>query len=151
MADARPLDPLRNFRYELEIDGLAKAGFSDVTIGETTVDMVEYREGSDPPHTRKMTGLTKYGSITLKRGVTTGANALDLFKWHKAVSDGQVAADRKTVTIYVKDEAGNNQTHYVVSYAWPMKYTPSALSAKGNEVFIETLELANEGIERFVP
>lgn len=142
------IDPLRNFRYRLEIDNITQAGFSDVTIGETTVDPVEYREGTDPPHMRKLTGLTKYGPITLKWGLTVGANALDLFKWHKAVSDGQVVNDRKRVVIAVQDEAGEDRARFVVSEAWPVKYAPSGLSAKGNEVFIEMLELANEGIER---
>jgi len=142
------IDPLRNFRYRLEIDNITQAGFSDVTFGETTVDVVEYREGTDPPHMRKLTGLTKYGPITLKWGVTVGANALDLFKWHKAVSDGQVLNDRKRVVITVQDEAGEDRARFVVSEAWPSKYTPSGLAAKGNEVWLETIELQNEGIER---
>ena len=35
-----------------------------------------------------------------------------------------------------------------MSDAWPVKYGPIDLNAKGNEVLIELLELANEGIER---
>ncbi len=142
------IDPLRNFRFRLEIDNITQAGFSDVTIGETSVDPVDYREGTDPPHVRKLTGLTKYGPITLKWGITVGATALDLFKWHKAVSDGQVLNDRKRVVICVQDEAGEDRARFVVSEAWPVKYTPSGLSAKGNEVLIESLELAHEGLER---
>jgi phage tail-like protein len=141
-------DPLRNFRYRLEIEGIAQAGFSEVMIAETTVDPVEYREGTDPPHVRKLTGLTKYGNITLKSGVTIGGTALDLFKWHNDVSAGQVKDRRKTVTIVVLDEAGGDAARFVVSLAWPVKYDPSDLNAKGNEVLIELLELANEGIER---
>jgi phage tail-like protein len=142
------IDPLRNFRFRLEIDNITQAGFSDVTIGETSVDPVDYREGTDPPHVRKLTGLTKYGPITLKWGITVGATALDLFKWHKAVSDGQVLNDRKRVVIAVQDEAGEDRARFVVSEAWPVKYTPSSLSAKGNEVLIESIELAHEGMER---
>jgi phage tail-like protein len=141
-------DPLRNFRFRLEIDNITQAGFSEVTIGDTTVDMVEYREGADPPHSRKLTGLTKYGPITLKWGVTVGATGLDLFKWHKAVSDGQVTSDRKRVVIVVQDEAGQDKARFVVSEAWPSKYTPGPLSAKTADTFIEALELQNEGIER---
>ena len=37
---------------------------------------------------------------------------------------------------------------FVISDCWPVKYDPSDLSGKGNEVMIELLELANEGIER---
>lgn len=141
-------DPLRNFRFRLEIDNITQAGFNEVAIAETTIDAVDYREGTDPPHVRKLSGLTKYGNITLKSGVTVGANALDLFKWHNDVSSGLVAEQRKKVVIVVKDEAGADRARFVISEAWPVKYDPSDLNAKGNEVFIEVLELCNEGIER---
>lgn len=141
-------DPLRNFRFKLEIDSITQAGFSEVAIAETTIEAIDYREGTDPPHVRKLSGLTKYGNITLKWGTTVGANALDLFKWHADVSAGQIKEQRKRVVIIVQDEAGEDRARFVVSDAWPVKYDPSDLNAKGNEVFIELLELANEGIER---
>lgn len=141
-------DPLRTFRYRLEIDNIAQAGFSEVAIAETTIDAVDYREGTDPPHVRKLSGLTKYGSITLKWGMTTGGASLDLFKWHADVSAGRVKERRKTVVIVVQNEAGEDAARFVVSEAWPVKYDPADLNAKGNDVAIEVLELANEGIER---
>jgi len=141
-------DPLRNFRYRLEIDSITQAGFSEVMIAETTIDAVDYREGTDPPHVRKLSGLTKYGNITLKWGLTLGGTALDLFKWHADVSAGQVKEKRKKVVIVVQDEAGADGARFVVTEAWPVKYDPSDLNAKGSEAMIELLELANEGIER---
>src|SRR3954467_6131647 len=103
---ATRIDPIRNFRFQLEIDNVTRAGFSEVAIAETTIDAVEYREGTDPPHVRKLSGLTKYGNITLKWGLTVGGAALDLFKWHADVSAGQVKEKRKKVVIVVEDEAG---------------------------------------------
>lgn len=141
-------DPLRNFRYRLEIDSITQAGFSEVAIGETTIDAVDYREGTDPPHVRKLSGLTKYGAITLKWGLTIGGSSLDLFKWHAEVSAGQVKERRKKVVIVVQQEDGSDGARFVVTDAWPSKYDPSDLNAKGNEVMIEVLELMNEGIER---
>lgn len=141
-------DPLRNFRFRLEIDNLTIAGFSEVAIAETMIEAIDYREGTDPPHVRKLSGLTKYGNITLKYGISVGTGSLDLFKWHKAVSDGDVLEQRKQIKIVVLDEAGQDKTRFVVSEAWPVKYDPSDLNAKGNEVMIELLEFVNEGIER---
>lgn len=141
-------DPLRNFRFRLEIDNITQAGFSEVMIAETTIDAIDYREGTDPPHVRKLSGLTKYGNITLKWGMTTGGAALDLFKWHADVSAGLIKDRRKKVVIVVLDEAGTDSARFVVEEAWPIKYDPSDLNAKGNETEIELLELANEGIER---
>ncbi|MHB9833296.1 phage tail protein [Paraburkholderia terrae] len=141
-------DPLRNFRYRLEIDSITQAGFSEVAIAETTIDAVDYRDGTDPPHVRKLSGLTKYGNITLKWGLTVGGTSLDLYKWHSDVSAGQIKDKRKKVVIVVQDEAGVDAARFVVTDAWPVKYHSSDLNAKGNEVMIELLELANEGIER---
>src|SRR3954463_2258910 len=118
------IDPLRNFRYRLEIDSIAQAGFSEVMIAETSIDAVDYREGTDPPHVRKLSGLTKYGNITLKWGATVGATSLDLFKWHKDVAAGQIISQRKRVVIVVQDEAGQDKARFVISDAWPVKYDP---------------------------
>lgn len=142
------IDPLRNFRYRLVIDNITQAGFSEVAIAETTIDAVDYREGNEPPHVRKLSGLTKYGNVTLKWGLTIGGTALDLFKWHADVSAGLIKERRKKVVIEVLDEGGGPGARFVITDAWPVKYDPSDLNAKGNEVIIELLELANEGIER---
>lgn len=141
-------DPLRNFRFRLEIDNLAIAGFSEVAIAETLIEAIDYREGTDPPHVRKLSGLTKYGNVTLKYGISVGTGSLDLFNWHAAVSAGQILEQRKRITIVVQDEGGQDKTRFVITDAWPVKYDPSDLNAKGNEVMIEMLEFANEGIER---
>jgi phage tail-like protein len=138
-------DPLRNFRFRLEIEGIQQANFSEVAIGENTTDVVEYRDGNEPPHTRKLSGLTKYGNVTLKWGVT---DSLELAKWHDAIVAGQIQTNRKQVAIIVQDEAGADKARFVISDAWPSKYQISGLNGKGNEVLIETVELVNEGIER---
>jgi phage tail-like protein len=138
-------DPLRNFRFRLEIDGIQAAGFSEVETLATTTDVIEYREGTDPTHTRKLPGLTKYGNITLKRGMTT---SLELYQWHQQIVSGPLTGNRKLVVIVVQDESGADQGRFVVREAWPVKYAVSDLNAKSNEVLIELLELANEGIER---
>ena len=140
-------DPLRNFRFRLEIDSITQGYFSEVNIGDTTTEAIDYREGPEPTHVRKLPGLTKYGNITLKWGVT---DSMELYEWHKAIKEGQIGEQRKTVKIVVIDEAGEDKASFLVSEAWPTKYDPSDLSGKGNEVFIETLELVNEGIERTV-
>jgi phage tail-like protein len=138
-------DPYRNFRFRVDIDGVAAAHFSEVMIGETTTEAIDYREGPEPTHVRKLPGLTKYGNITLKRGVTENQV---IWQWHKDIVDGKIGEKRKTIAITLIDEAGQDKARFVVSEAWPTKYDPSDLNAKGNEVFIELLELVNEGVER---
>jgi phage tail-like protein len=126
---ARP-DPLRNFRFRLEIDGIEQAAFSEVSIGALSNDPIEYREGDELTTARKLTSLTKYGNAVLKWGVTA---SMELSEWHQLVVAGATLLEeiRKTVT-----------------RAWPCKYDPTDLKGLGNEVAIDTLELCNEGIRR---
>ena len=137
-------DPLRNFRFRVEIDGIAVAGFSEALVGSATTDVIEYREGTDPMLVRKLPGLSKFSNIKLKCGLTS---SLELANWCKAVRNGQ-AQTRRKVAIIVIGETGSDEARFIVSEAWPTKYEASDLNGKGNEVLIETLELANEGIER---
>ena len=138
-------DPLRNYRFRIEIDGISAGGFSEAFIEPTTTEVIEYREGSDPAYVRKLPGLTKFGNITLKRGVSA---SLELFNWHLQVVRGELSDARRNITIVVLDETGQDAARFRVTHAWPTKYDPGDLNAKGNEVFIESLELANEGVER---
>ena len=138
-------DPLRNFRFRLEIDGITQANFSEVAVGETAADVIDYRDGNEPNWVRKLSGLTKYGNVTLKWGMT---DSMELENWHDRITAGQIQTNRKQVAIIIQDEAGTDKARFVVAEAWPSKYTISGLNGKGNEVLIESIELVNEGIER---
>jgi phage tail-like protein len=50
--------------------------------------------------------------------------------------------------IRIQSEAGEDKAAFEITKAWPCKYDPTDLNAKGNEVAIDTLELCNEGIRR---
>ena len=140
-------DPLRNFRYRLEIDGLDQAGFSEVTVGDLSTDPIEYREGDEITTVRKLNGLNKYANIVLKWGTT---DSTELSDWHQLVVDDATKLDdaRRSVVIRVQNEAGEEKSAYEITKAWPCKYDPSDLNATGNEASIDTLELCNEGIRR---
>jgi len=50
--------------------------------------------------------------------------------------------------IVVVDEAGSDKARWEIVEAWPSKYDPMDLNAKGNDVSIEMLEICNEGVKR---
>lgn len=145
MATGQRNDPYRNFRFRVVISGIQVAGFSEVTIPDSTTDPVEYREGTDPTYQRKLSGLTKYGNVTLKKGIT---DSLDLYKWKKSVEEVGALSNRKDLSLILIDEAGAEKAQWDIVEAWPTKYAPSGLSAKANEVLIETLEIVHEGVTR---
>ena len=138
-------DPYTNYRFRVEIDGIASGAFSAVTVGACSTEVIDYREGSDVTHVRKLPGLTKYGPVTLQRGIST---SMDLFNWHKQVANGQFDTARRNVLIVLQDEAGSDVVRFLVRNAWPTRYEVGVLDAQDSAVAIELLELANEGIER---
>ncbi len=138
--------PYRNHRFLLEIDGINQASFSQATIPETTTEPIEYREGTDVPTMRKLAGLVSYGNLTLQRGATPDSTAL--FEWRKLVHQGKLDEARRTVAVVLLDEEGEAGARWEFSGAWPSQYDAPDLDATGNEVAIESLEIAHEGMER---
>ena len=136
-------DPLRNFRFRVEIDGITDAGFSEATGFDSTTDVIEYREGSDPAHARKLPGLNKFGDVTLKWGLTDDTR---LFDWRQEIIDGKIT--RKTVYIIALDETGTEKARWQCDRAWPSKLDPVDFNAKGNDVAINTLTISCEEVKR---
>lgn len=145
MATGQRKDPYRNFRFRVVIDGIQTAAFADATIPDTSTEAVEYREGTDATFSRKLSGLTKFGNVTLKRGLT---DSMELYNWRKAVEEKGAMENRKSLSIILVDEQGNEKAQWDIVEAWPVKYDVSPLSAKGNEVSVESLEIAHEGVKR---
>jgi phage tail-like protein len=104
-------------------------------------EVIEFRElgGS---HSIKLPGRIRYPNVILRRGLTTSR---DLWDWWETVRDG--AIQRRTVLIAVLDDAGQPVLRWRLSEAWPAKWELSELDAGKNEIAIETLELAHEGLE----
>jgi phage tail-like protein len=134
-------DPFTPLRFIVEIDGVQSAAFSEVSGLESETDVIEYRTGTDLV-TRKIPGLTKYGNITLKRGLTKDR---DLWNWRLSVVEGQV--ERKNGAIVLLDASGAEVVRFGFRNGWPCKWEGPALNARGNDVAIETLEIAHEGLE----
>lgn len=135
------IDPFLNFNFRVEIDGLQVAAFHECSGLDSTIDVIEHREGGGP--IRKLPGVTKYSNIVLKRGVTDNRELYDL---HLKCIEGKVT--RKNGSIILMDRADQEVARWDFSQAWPTKWIGPSLSAEGNDVAIETLELAHEGLRR---
>jgi phage tail-like protein len=126
--------------------------FSEVTIPDTTIAAVQYRNGSDPNFQRQLSGLNNNSNITLKRGMTVN---LELYTWCRNVELNGALNQRKNISISLLDEVGSGAVtpttiiaQWNIVEAWPTKYEAGGLNALSNEVVVETLELVHEGIIR---
>lgn len=137
------VDPFNNYNFLVEIDGITRAAFQEVTGFDSTIDVIEHREGNDSTTLRKLPGMTKYSNIQLKWGIT---DDMELYQWHRQAVLGNL--ERKNGSIVLLDRAGEEVARWNFLRAWPTKYDGPDLNAEGNDVAIEMLELAHEGIER---
>jgi len=145
-------DPYRNFKFEVEAEGFTRAGFQKVTGLKRTVEQIDYREGGENETPHKLTGQTMFEDITLERGVT---DDLDFINWCNEIfnvdqAEGAQGTDdyRRTIIVYLKDKSGARKVKWTIFKAWPKEMGDGDLDAGANEVLIESLVLANEGIKR---
>jgi len=134
-------DPYSGFRYLVEI-GADSAGFSECSGISSETAVIEYRNGDEDIRVRKLPGLKSVTNITLKRGMT---KSLGLWEWRKTVMDGKT--ERRDGTVTLQDEAGQPVLRWTFEQGWPSKWEGPALNATGNEVAIETLEIAFEDLK----
>ncbi len=134
-------DPYRAYNFLVELDGITRAGFRECSGLDSSQDPINYREGTDPLTTRNLPGLVKYSHITLKWGITDDAA---LWDWRQKAMDGKV--ERKNGSIVLLDDTGDEKLRWNFHDAWPTKWTGPSFNATGNEVAIETLEIAHEGV-----
>lgn len=137
------VDPYKNFRFLVEIDGIVQAGFSECSGFGSNVEVVEYREGGETATVRKLPGKTSYPDITLKWGVT---DSRELYDWHLTAVNGKV--QRKNGSIILQDDAGQEKIRWNFFSAWPSKYDGPDFSAKGNDVSVDSLTVSCERVER---
>lgn len=135
--------PLPAFHFRVEWGG-TRIGFSEVTGLTQEIQAIEYRDGASPEFSSiKMPGLRKYSNITLKRGVVKADN--DFFKWLSTVRMNTI--ERRDVTISLLNENHEPVMVWKAHNAFPVKVEGPSLKATGNEVAIEAIELAHEGLE----
>lgn len=138
------IDLARNFNFLVEIDGISQGGFSECSGLSSTTEVIEYREGGNNTTVLKFPGKTTYGDITLKWGITDN---LDLWQWRQDVINGQVTLKTGAVVLFSLDQSQEVARWNFIN-AWPTKCELPTLSAKGNDIAIETLVLAHEGLTR---
>lgn len=136
--------PMPEFRFDVDLgDELKSIAFQEVSGLDIETQSIEYRSGDSKQFSAiKMPGIAKYGNVTMKRGVFVNDNKF--WDWHAEISMNTIK--RRTVVIRLLDEAGNVTMTWTLENAWPTKITSTDLKSDGNEVAVETLELAHENL-----
>ena len=132
-----------NFAVELSVPEVAErvcsAAFAECDGLEQTVDVKTIREGGNNGVQIRLAGATAYGTLTLKRGMTT---AYDLWKWLDTICASPWTRGTCTVVTLAPDHS--ERLHFVLGRVLPVKLKAPPLNAKDGMVAVEELQLAYE-------
>jgi len=93
-------DPLRNFKFQIQIvgdthltthtGGLGGLGFAEMSGLSVTNELIAYREGGMNTHPHKMVGQSDFPPVSFSRGVF--ANQSQMWKWQTFMHSWQQGA-----------------------------------------------------------
>ncbi|RYG35378.1 phage tail protein [bacterium] len=140
----RPKDVHLGLRFWIQIEGVEVAGFSECSSLTVETEVQEYAEGGLNTYTHKLPVRTKYGNITLKRGMDVGQ---DLYRWFVESLDGNPKKRRNiSIMIYGPKPEGEPVKQWDLIEAWPVKWTGPDMKTDAGAVAVETLEFAHNGV-----
>ena len=136
------IDPSRVFNFHAVFIGLGEIAFSEISGVAVDSDVVEYREGNERfNNVRKLPGLRKFGNLTFRRGYTPDDR---LWQWYARIANG--ADERYNGSIVLLNEARKPVMRWNFVNAFVTKMDGPMLKASGNEVAIEAMDVAHEGL-----
>ena len=140
-------DPLVGYHFHVEIDGVSQAQFRECSGLDSENEIVEYKEAGAGGQTviRKQPGALKWSNIVLKRGIT---EVTELWEWRKLVEQGKIDKARKSGSVVLFNQANQEGARWNFTDGWPSKITGPQAKADGNDVAIEELTIAHEGLQR---
>lgn len=135
--------PLVKFAFQVKWDD-AEFIFQEVSGLSSETQVIEYRGGNSKVFsTVKMPGIQKFSNVTLKKGMFKGDKNL----WDRYNLLAMNTYKRATITISLLDEGNEVDMSWTLTNAFPVKITVTDMKTDDNEIAIECIELAHEGIK----
>lgn len=152
VTNAHRIDPYKNFKFRVVLDGKPVMGVSKVGSLKRTTEVVKHRDGGDNSTDRKSPGRTAYEGVSMERGLT---HDLEFERWANLVHaySGDAAMDlvnyKKELTLEVMNEKGHVAKRYFLHRCWVSEFTAMPdLDSNANAIAIETIKIELEGWER---
>jgi phage tail-like protein len=135
-----------NFAVELDVQGVStlvcNAAFSECDGLEQTLDVKTIREGGNNGAQIRLAGAVSYGTVTLKRGMTT---SFDLWTWLDLVVASPWVRGSGEVLVHSPDHT-RVVARFVLTRVLPVKLKAPPLNARDGMVAIEELQLAYDSM-----
>jgi len=137
-------DPVATYLFEVEISGINKAVFSEVTLPALKVDTEDVKEGGQNEFVHKLPIRVNAGTVVLKNGISIGD---ELYQWYFQVASGDFGAARKSVSIRLYSSVASRLLLTItLAQAFPVRWSGPGLKSGEAAIAIEEIELAHSGI-----
>ena len=139
----------KKFKFIVEIDGVASAGFQKCSELSVEVANVQYSEGG-ALIPNKSPGRLTFADVTLERGATEDQ---DLFDWLTEVADASANAGlnepefKRNLDIVQQDRDGSELRRWRLHNAWPVKFVAGDWDNEADENVIESVTLTYDFFE----
>ncbi|MEM7062118.1 MAG: phage tail protein [Cyanobacteria bacterium P01_B01_bin.77] len=130
-------------RFYVEIDSEIAASFSECSGIGVTLKTQSIVEGGVNGQQRFFMDNPEFSNVVLKRGIT---DSMDFWSWIKAVLNNE-SKQRRNVSILLFNQAGDTMQAWTLVGAMPIGWKADALQASAENVALEELTLAYEGLK----
>jgi phage tail-like protein len=136
--------PLPRFHFQVDWGG-AKISFTEVTGLVMEREKIEYRHSDSKDFNKiAMPGMAKNNNIPLKRGKFE--SDFDFNTWLEEVANERVSG-RRDVIIRLLNEKHVPVAAWSAARCFPVKITAPDLKSDANEIAVESIEIAHEGLK----
>jgi phage tail-like protein len=138
-----PTEAVPNIRFTVLIDGVDLGAWTKCDGLAVEYEVLEYQEGGMNEYVHRLPGRRKYTNLKLTRPLDE--HSADVVVW---VTKQATEPRRHTAEVAVLDRDGSVVCKWNLADVYPVKWSGPALDAGGNQVALETLELAHNGFLR---
>jgi phage tail-like protein len=136
--------PIPRFHFQVDWGG-AKISFTEVTGLVMEREKIEYRHSDSKDFNKiSMPGMVKNSNITLKRGKFEGD--FDYNTWLEEIANERVNG-RRDIIIRLLNEKHTPVAVWSATRCFPVKVTAPDFKSDANEIAIESIEIAHEGLK----
>ena len=136
--------PIPRFHFQVDWGG-AKISFTEVTGLVMEREKIEYRHSDSKDFNKiAMPGMVKNSNITLKRGKFEGD--FDYNTWLEDIANERING-RRDLVIRLLNEKHVPVAAWSAARCFPVKVTAPDLKSDANEIAVESIEVAHEGLK----
>jgi phage tail-like protein len=140
------------FNVKLVIDGaeISDTSFSEVSGMSSSLQTEEYKENGNNRYTYYIPTGVKYTNLVLKRGIAPLNSGFTQWCMQNMMQEGIEFITTGTLYVSLLNAEGSSACQWVLSNAYPIKWTIDQFNSTKNSIAFETIEIIYSYLSRTI-